>query len=103
MNKLLVNIEIESDYVDTRSGVSAKGRDYEINTQKAWIYLGSKFPKEMQLSLEDRRNGLKPGLYHADLTPALDVGDFGKLVVDARKLVLFAGFAPAAVAPAKVA
>ena len=88
MSKLVLNFEIESDFVDTRRGVSAKGKDYEIHTQKAWVYLGSKFPKEMQLSLDDPKHALRPGLYEADLMPALDVGDFGKLTVDVRKLVL---------------
>ena len=95
-NKLLVNFEVESDYVETRSGVSAKGKDYEINTQKVWAYLNSKFPKEIQLNHDDKRNALKPGLYHADIRQALDVGDFGKLVIDGRRLSLLAGAAPTA-------
>jgi hypothetical protein len=95
--KLLLNFEVESDFVESRSGVSAKGKEYEIHTQKVWVYLGSKFPKEMQLSLDKPEHAIKPGLYAADLLPALDVGDFGKLVVDVRKLRLFA---PAAAAKA---
>lgn len=100
MNKLILNIEVESNFVDSRSGVSAKGKNYEIHTQKAWVYLGSKFPKEIQLSLDDPSHAVNPGLYEADLLPALDVGDFGKLVVDVRKLVLHTQAKPAA---AKVA
>lgn len=100
MNKLLLNFEVESDFVESRSGVSAKGKDYEIHSQKVWVYLGSKFPKEMQLLHDDPRNAIKPGLYVADLLPALDVGDFGKLVIDARRLSLLSA---ADIKPAKVA
>ena len=100
MDKLILKFEVESDFVDTRSGVSAKsGKPYEIHTQKVWAYLNSKFPKEIQLSLDDRRNALRPGLYEADLLPALEVGDFGKLNIDLRKLALL----PAKPAAAKVA
>lgn len=97
-NRLLVNFEVESDFVETRSGVSAKGKEYEINTQKVWAYLNSKFPKEIQINHDNKCNALKPGLYHADLRQALDVGDFGKLVIDGRRLSLLAGVAPVAVA-----
>jgi len=97
-NKLLVNFEVESEFVETRSGVNAKGKAYEINSQKVWAYLNSKFPKEIQIMHDDARNALKPGLYHADLRQALDVGDFGKLVIDGRRLSLLAGAAPVAVA-----
>lgn len=89
--KLLLNFEIESDFVDSRSGTTVKNgkeREWEVHTQKAWVYLGSKFPKEMQIVLESAKDAVRPGLYQADLLPALDVGDFGKLVVDVRKLRL---------------
>lgn len=86
MNKLIVKAEVESDYVDSRGGVSAKGKTYEIHEQKVWVYLGSKFPKEISINHDDARNALKPGLYEVDLTPALTVGDFGRLAIDGRRL-----------------
>lgn len=96
-NKLFVNFEVESDFIETRTGVNAKNKPYELNSQKVWAYLNSKFPKEIQIMHDDKRNALKPGLYHADLRQALDVGDFGKLIIDGRRLSLLAGAAPVAV------
>lgn len=86
MEKLIVNAEVESDFIESRSGVNAKGKPYEIHSQKVWVYLGSKFPKEMQVTHEDARNAFRPGLYQVDLLPALDIGDFGRLVVEGRRL-----------------
>ena len=94
--KLLVNFEVESDFIESRGGVSAKGKPFEIHSQKVWAYLNSKFPKEIQVNHDDARNAFKPGLYHADLRPALDVGDFGKLIIDGRRLSLLPGAAPVA-------
>lgn len=86
MDKLIVKAEVESDFIESRSGVNAKGKPYEIHSQKVWVYLGSKFPKEIQINHDDPRNALSVGLYEADLLPALDVGDFGRLVIDGRRL-----------------
>lgn len=87
-NKLIVKVEVESDFVDSRGGINAKGKPYEIHTQKAWIYLGSKFPKEFSLDLTAANQAVPPGLYEVDLMPALDIGDFGRVVVDVRKFRL---------------
>lgn len=84
---LIVKAEVESSFVDSRGGISQKsGKPYEIHEQKLWVYLGSKFPKEMTLSLEKPADALAVGLYEVDLLPSLDVGDFGRLTIDARKL-----------------
>lgn len=88
MNKMILRAEVESDFVDERSGVSAKGKDYSIRSQKVWVFFNSKYPKEMQLNLEDKQPAYRPGLYEFDLLPALEVGDFGRLVIDGRKLRL---------------
>jgi hypothetical protein len=88
MNKLIINVEVETNFVDSRSGINAKGKPYEIHSQKAWAYLGSKFPKEFQINLDDPKHAYAPGVYECDLIPALDVGDFGKLVIDGRKVQL---------------
>ena len=86
MDKLILKAEVESDFIESRSGVNAKGKPYEIHSQKLWVYLGSKFPKEIQINHEDPRNALRPGLYQVDILPALDVGDFGRLAIDGRRL-----------------
>lgn len=52
------------------------------------MYLGSKFPEKVTLTLEDRQPAHRPGLYEFDLIPALRVGDFGRLEIDGRKLRL---------------
>lgn len=96
MQRFMINVEVESDFVEERSGISAKGKDYEIRSQKAWAFLGSKFPKEITLNLDKGQRAFAPGLYQCDLLPALDVGDFGRLVVDGRKLSLLAQLAGAA-------
>jgi hypothetical protein len=97
MDKLIVKAEVESDFINSRGGVSAKGKPYEIHEQKVWVYLGSKFPKEININHDDPRNALKPGLYTVDLMPALEVGDFGRLGIDGRRLS-FVPERPAAVA-----
>lgn len=103
MSRLLLKFEVESDFVDTRSGTkldkNGREKDWEVHSQKLWVYLGSKFPKEMQLTLETPRDALRPGLYECDILPALDVGDFGRLVIDGRRL----RFQPVAASPAKAA
>lgn len=98
---LIVKFEVESDFVESRSGVNAKGKPYELHSQKVWAYLNSKFPKEIQVMHDDARNALKPGLYEGDIRPALDVGDFGKLIIDGRRLSLVPERAAVAAVAAK--
>lgn len=88
MTQLIINVEIESGFVDSRGGIGRNGKPYEINTQKAWFYLGSKFPKEVELPVQSPADGWPVGLYTTDLLPALVVGDFGRVEVDMRKLRL---------------
>lgn len=88
MKKLMLNVEVESDFVDARGGVTAKGKPWQMREQKAWVYMGSKFPKEVTLSLEGDTPAYRPGMYETDLLPALKVGDFGRLEIDGRRLVL---------------
>lgn len=95
MSKFLVKAEVESDFVDERSGVSAKNKPYTIRSQKVWLFLGSKFPKEAVLNLEEGQRAYRPGLYEIDLLPALDIGDFGRVVIDGRRLILQPVMAPA--------
>lgn len=88
-NQLLIKVEIESAFVETRSGISSRnGKPYEIHSQKAWFYLGSKFPKEVQLPLDSQLHAWPVGLYVTDVMPALDAGDFGRLDIDMRKIRL---------------
>lgn len=98
MQKFMVNAEVESDFVDERSGISAKGKQYSIRSQKIWAFLGSKFPKEATINLDEGQRPFKPGLYEFDLLPALDIGDFGRFVIDGRRLVLVPVVAAAAAA-----
>jgi hypothetical protein len=87
MNQLIIKVEVESAFVDSRGGISQRtNKPYEIHEQKAWAYLGSKFPKEITLSLDKPGDALGVGHYEVDLMPALDVGDFGRLTIEARKL-----------------
>lgn len=87
-NKLIVKFEVTSDFVESRGGVGKNGKPYEIHSQRVWAYLNGKFPKEMQVNHDDARNAFPEGLYEADLRPALDIGDFGKMVIDGRRLAL---------------
>lgn len=97
---LIIKAEVESTFVDSRGGISQKsGKPYEIHEQKVWLYLGSKFPKEMTLSLDKPLDALPIGLYEVDLMPALDIGDFGRLHIEARKLK-FVPARPADIKPA---
>lgn len=85
-NAMLVQVEVESTFVESRGGVSARGKPYEIHSQRVWVYLNSKFPKEMQVNVDGPSHALAVGMYEVDLLPALDVLDFGKLGIDARRL-----------------
>lgn len=86
MNKFVIKVEVESDFVDSRGGMSAKNKPYEIHEQKVWMFLNSKFPKEVSLNLPAADKALAPGMYEVDIAPALEVGDYGRLAIDARKL-----------------
>jgi hypothetical protein len=85
-----LKVEVESAFVESRGGISAKGKPWQMREQKAWFYLGSKFPKEVTLTLEGDQPAYAPGMYEVDLLPALNVGDFGRLEIDGRRLLLVA-------------
>lgn len=85
-NRFVVKVEVESEFVDSRGGMSAKGKPYEIHEQKVWAYLNSKFPKEISVNLESADKYLREGMYEVDIAPALEVGDFNRLSIDGRKL-----------------
>lgn len=84
-----LKVEVESDFVEARGGITAKGKPWQMYEQRVWVYLGSKFPKEVTLTLDDgNTSGYRPGMYEIDLLPTLTVGDFGRLEIDGRRLRL---------------
>jgi hypothetical protein len=100
LNSVMVHVEVESSFVDSRSGIGKNGKPYAMHTQKAWMYLGSKFPKEVQLDVPSVAEAWPVGMYQTDLLPALDVGDFGRVEIDMRKLRLMSSPLADAVKPA---
>ncbi len=84
----MIDIEIESTAVKTKSGTSAKtGKPYSIREQDAWAYLlhpdtkqRQKHPVAIVLTLEDGQEPYAVGSYI--LHPAsIYVGGFGRLSI----------------------
>ncbi|MFA5678222.1 MAG: single-stranded DNA-binding protein [Pseudomonas sp.] len=56
--------EIHSTFVHERSGKSAKGRDYVIREQEAWIQIGdAPYPQKTKVMLEDGQAPYPVGKY----------------------------------------
>lgn len=84
----MFRIEIHSDRVRTKEGVSARtNREYRIREQQAFIHLnGEPFPQKMTLSLGDSQKPYAPGVY--ELTPEFFVGNYGDLRIGMRDAIL---------------
>jgi len=76
-------IEIESSAVKSRSGVSAKGREYTIRDQDALCFKpGSRYPDKIKVNVPDGQSAYQPGRYelHPD---SFQVSRFGNLEIRA--------------------
>lgn len=61
----MIRIEIESQAIQTRSGVSSKtGKPYTIREQSALLFReGEKYPERIKLNLDDGVTPYAPGHY----------------------------------------
>lgn len=56
--------EIHSSYVHERSGKSAKGNDYKLREQEAWVQIGdAPYTQKTKVMLEDGQPPYQPGKY----------------------------------------
>lgn len=98
MNKkpqFLLAAQVLSDVVDTRSGTK-DGKDWEVSEQEVWVTLpNAPFPQKVTLRLKSSNDAYRPGDYLIDLADCLDVGRFGSLAIDDRKIQLKPAAAPA--------
>lgn len=61
---MAIYIEIENPTVNTRSGVSAKGREYQIREQSALMFKsGSRYPDKIKINVPDGQSAYQPGRY----------------------------------------
>ena len=89
----MIDIEVKSAYVNTKSGVSAKsGKPYSIREQEAYAHVYGRdckpapYPVRVNLSLEDDQPPYQPGLY--TLSPVcVYVDRFGSLSLARPKLM----------------
>lgn len=90
----MIDIEIESTSVKTKSGVAAKtGKAYSIREQQAWAYLlhpdtkqKQKHPVSIVLTLEDNQEPYPTGSYI--MHPAsIYVGSFDRLNIGRIQLM----------------
>lgn len=62
----MINIEIESNHVDVRSGTSNSGQPYTIRNQMAWLHNGKKYPTEFKVRLDPDQAAYPAGKYTID-------------------------------------
>lgn len=84
----MLKVEIDSEEILSRSGVSKEGKPWNIREQKGYIVLpASKYPKEIKIRLEDNAPPYSKGYY--TVSPAsFYVGRFESLEIDLKLLPL---------------
>jgi len=81
-----VEIKPSQEAVNRRTGISQKtGREYSINEQKAYFYLGADYPQQAKINLEDGQPPYRAGFYELSLE-SFEVAAFDRLQV--RKIIL---------------
>lgn len=90
---MALTVEIKSDAVETRNGMSARtNRPYSIRSQTGYIICydaqGNKqpYPERISLNLEDNQQAYPVGHYLLDTDKCIYVGDFGRLMLGRPKL-----------------
>jgi hypothetical protein len=79
-------IEIHSDEVEHRSGVSKAGKDWEMFEQEAWVrFNNAPFPEKIKINIKDK-TPIKRGIYVLDPSRVCTVGNFGSLEINDRKI-----------------
>lgn len=85
----MIKIEIrpEQAFIKTRSGVSTTGKNYTLQEQRAYIYLGGAYPVEFVINIPQGQPAYSAGIY--ELSPeSLRVGQFGRLEVSKGIILL---------------
>lgn len=77
----MLKVIIESDKVETRSGISQKGKPYTIVEQRCYVDLGKRYPVEAKLTLDEGQPAWQPGEYELDMKGSIYVDRFGSLAI----------------------
>ena len=65
----------------TRSGTSKDGRQYTLQEQRAYIFLGGDYPTEFSISIPQGHSAYPAGFYELGAC-SLRVGQFSKLEIN---------------------
>ncbi len=88
---MALKVEIDENQakdINERSGTK-NGRDWKIRTQNIWVYQpGSKFPIQINFTLQEETPSYSAGDYYLDLDFAIEQGNFQALTLNTRKLAL---------------
>ncbi len=84
----MLKVEITTQEIDKVSGVSKNsGKDFCFYKQSAHVFLnGAKYPERFEITLNDEKEVLAPGVYSLNVEQAVSVDRFGGLGIDGRKL-----------------
>jgi len=74
---MAIKVNVMSDLVKTRSGVSKAGKDYTIYFQETMVEFPNGERKRLDLPLEDHKQSHKAGVYLLDVDDLITVGRFG--------------------------
>jgi len=85
----MIKVEITQNQsrLITRSGTTKDGRQYTIQEQHAYVYLGGDYPTEFVFFVQQGRSAYPSGFYELG-SSSLQVGQFGRLEV-AREISLY--------------
>lgn len=82
-----MRVMIDSTDVKTKSGVSARGKDYTLRTQECYFDMDKRYPVEGKIRLADGAEAWPVGEYTIDVTKSCYVDKYGALSMS-EELVL---------------
>lgn len=87
-----MRVMIDSTDVKTRSGTSARGKDYTLRTQECYFDMDKRYPVEGKVRLAEGQQPWAVGEYTVDLTKSCYVDKYGSLSMSEElHLVPFGG------------
>jgi hypothetical protein len=76
-----MRISIDSNEVQSKSGMSKNGQPYEIATQTGYADLGKRYPSEVKIRLKDPAKPWPVGEYTVDTEKCAYVNKYGSLTL----------------------
>ena len=74
-----IRFEIHSTYVNERTGKSAKGRDYKLREQEAWVKIGdAPYPQKTKVMLDEGQAPYPTGEYQMH-ERSFSIGQYDRL------------------------